>query len=208
MIINNFNLYELLLMSIYAFPIKPNDLQQTLVYYKSALTEDECNQILQVMESKESIPGEIVSSPDTNELKKDVRNVAIKFVEYEDLPFIYDKLSMYVADCNQSHFNVDLIGFMEQMQLLHYGEDIGGGHYNWHVDNGPGLSTRKLTVIVQLSKPENYTGCELEVSAIDYIPKEQGSIIVFPSYTPHRVTKLLTGERNALVVWVNGPPYR
>ena len=77
------------------------------------------------------------------------------------------------------------------MQYLHYGDDINGGHYNWHIDCGPGISTRKLTVIVQLSHPEEYTGCEVQFMT-GSVSKKKGSVTIFPSWMYHRVTKLLS----------------
>jgi PKHD-type hydroxylase len=37
---------------------------------------------------------------------------------------------------------------------------------------------------------------------------EEGSIIVFPSYTPHRVTPVTKGIRYSVVTWFVGPPFR
>jgi PKHD-type hydroxylase len=195
-------------MSIYAFPIPENNFSHNIVFYKEAFTKEQCEAIIQRMSGQEAQPGQVVRKADDALHAPDIRNVAIKFLQYEDFPEVYDKICQYVIDANDTHFKADIIGFMEDMQVLHYGEDIGGGHYNWHIDCGPGLSTRKLSVILQLSDPNDYTGCELEVSAVPNIPKEQGTLIIFPSYTPHRVTKLITGNRNSLVVWVNGPPYK
>lgn len=194
--------------SIYAFPIEENDTATQVTYYKEAFTKTECDLIIDSVKHKSANAGQIVTAPSKSKKETDIRNVHVKYVEYEDCAFLYDKLCQLVLDANETRYKADITGFMESMQLLHYGEDIGGGHYNWHTDNGTGLSTRKLTAIIQLSDPADYTGCELEITHVIDIPKTQGSVIIFPSYLPHRVTKLLSGNRNSLVVWVNGPPYR
>ena len=37
--------------------------------------------------------------------------------------------------------------------------------------------------------------------------KEQGCLIVFPSYVLHEVTPIIKGERNSLVVWTTGKSF-
>lgn len=197
-------------MSIYAFSIPHNSDQFGWRVYEGALSPEECDQVIEDMKEVESWTGGVVRGDDAeeSEVNDQIRNVSIKTVGYEHCSWIYDKLNQLVWDANQ-YYRYDLVGFMEQMQLLHYGEDINGGHYNLHQDHGPGaLSTRKLTVIVQLTDPELYEGCETEVMCSGFVPKGKGDVVVFPSYTPHHVTPLTKGERNALVVWVNGPPFR
>ena len=38
--------------------------------------------------------------------------------------------------------------------------------------------------------------------------KEQGSLVVFPSYIHHRVKPITKGKRYSLVVWFCGEPFR
>jgi PKHD-type hydroxylase len=198
-------------MSIYAFGLKENNYQSGWRWYESFLTPEECDQLIAEHSHIEPHQGSIVTGPDQevdSEIAPDVRNVSIKTVSLDTCPWIYAKLNDLVWDANL-YYNYDLTGFMEQMQLLHYGEDIDGGHYHLHQDHGAGaLSTRKLTVIVQLTDPSEYEGCELEVVCCGIGPKNKGDVVVFPSYTPHSVSPLTKGNRNSLVVWVNGPPYR
>ena len=42
----------------------------------------------------------------------------------------------------------------------------------------------------------------------EYMPREQGQIIVFPSYTLHEVTPITKGTRYSLVSWVSGPSFK
>lgn len=198
-------------MSVYTFSIENNSDQFGWRWYQGFLSPEECDQLIADHKDVESRQGGIVTGENEetdSKVEKSVRNVGIKTVSYESCPWIYDKLNQLVWDANQ-FFRYDLTGFMEQMQLLHYGEDINGGHYDLHQDHGPGpLSTRKLSVIVQLTDPSEYEGCELDVVCSGIGPKGKGDVVVFPSYTPHSVSALTKGNRNALVVWVNGPPYR
>ena len=103
--------------------------------------------------------------------------------------------------------NFDLSGFGDEIQYTEYfGEN--NGHYSWHGDIGPNVPHRKLSIVVQLSDPEDYEGGELELSAGSYLvdgPKTKGTVIVFPSFVLHRVLPLTSGERRSLVSWVSGP---
>ena len=38
--------------------------------------------------------------------------------------------------------------------------------------------------------------------------REQGSIIIFPSFVYHRVTPVTHGRRHSLVGWIAGPTFR
>ena len=37
--------------------------------------------------------------------------------------------------------------------------------------------------------------------------RNQGSIIIFPSFMMHQVTPITKGIRNSLVLWAYGPPF-
>jgi predicted 2-oxoglutarate/Fe(II)-dependent dioxygenase YbiX len=85
----------------------------------------------------------------------------------------------------------------------------GWGHFHWHNDYSHGLpmAPRKLTIIIQLSDPEDYEGGKLELFGpeIETMPNAMGSMIVFPSFLYHRVTPVTKGLRRALVAWISGP---
>ena len=38
--------------------------------------------------------------------------------------------------------------------------------------------------------------------------KQQGTLILFPSYVLHQVTPVTKGERNSLVAWVTGDKFK
>ena len=60
-----------------------------------------------------------------------------------------------------------------------------------------GTSRRKLSVSVQLSRPEEYEGGDLQFMVVGgYEPVTAiGSAITFPSYLLHRVTPVTKGTR-------------
>ncbi len=125
------------------------------------------------------------------------------------LPF-FARLSQLVAAANET-YGFDLSGIGEPAQLTEYHAPSTG--YSWHVDMTATSTelTRKLSLTVQLSAPEDYDGGQLELRDGDEIvsgPRDAGTIVAFPSWVIHRVTPVTRGLRRSLVVWVGGPPFR
>lgn len=115
-----------------------------------------------------------------------------------------------VLAANDSHFqlHIDAEFGLEPPKVVRYTGDARG-HFALHTDLGPRTSTRKLSYSVQLSDPADYSGGTLDFPLADWrSPRGRGSLIVFPSFLPHRVTPVVEGDRYALVGWVHGPPFR
>lgn len=111
--------------------------------------------------------------------------------------WIYDKLWTAIEEVNQ-RYRFEVLGVRE-LQVARYGRD---DFYDWHLDIGKtDTSTRKLSLSVQLSDPNDYEGGELVLHGYENEKpvKEIGSVIVFPSYLSHRVNRVTTGERWSLV---------
>ena len=124
--------------------------------------------------------------------------------------WIYDRLQGVARALNDRVYQFDLSGFSENLQYTIYNASEGG-HYGWHVDQGPLRTRRKLSLSVQLTDPERYEGCDLEFQAgnrIETAPRDRGAVIAFPSYVLHRVTPCGKGARKAIVAWTTGPQFR
>ena len=129
----------------------------------------------------------------------------------KDFSIISRVAKNYFQCFNSQFWRYDLKNHFE-FQLVKY--DVGG-NYNWHCDYGiapkRGLS-RKLSMSIQLTPPEEYEGGELQV--VDYgnhtlmIPGDLGTVIVFDSKLPHKVWPVTWGQRISLVGWANGPRLR
>ena len=79
------------------------------------------------------------------------------------------------------------------------------------MDIGPWNYHRKLSVVLQLSNPEDYTGGDLVINPggeLLYPDKTQGTVIFFPSILQHEVTPLESGNRYSIVSWISGPPWK
>lgn len=93
------------------------------------------------------------------------------------------------------------------LQYTHYKQ---GDHFDWHVDEPVPDSgdIRKLSFSLQLSEEDSYTGGDLQFNfgrELQVAPKTRGTIVFFDSRLTHRVTKIKSGERRALVGWMGGP---
>jgi PKHD-type hydroxylase len=140
----------------------------------------------------------------------------------------------YIQRANRENFLYDIRNIDgESIQFTRYSE---GEFYSWH--NDAGLSTqykpisvgnrcdglaqdylnekieliRKLSIVVQLSNPEDYEGGNLQIMSEDgssYLaPRRRGTVIVFDSRAQHRVLKVTKGVRKSLVGWVCGPRWK
>lgn len=124
--------------------------------------------------------------------------------------WLFTRLAALAAAVNRERFDFALAGF-EGVQLLRY--PAGAGHYGWHIDRaGHGAAARrKLSFSIQLSAPDSYQGGRLQLNGDGHLhtaPRGQGGAVLFPSYVLHRVTKVTSGQRDALVGWLEGPDFR
>jgi PKHD-type hydroxylase len=142
-------------------------------------------------------------------IKKDIRNVDLYQIPMnDDTRWAFDKLARIVSIVNAEHFDYEIMGITHELQLLHYDSGEDPGHYEWHVDVGNMTSsTRKISVSVQLTAPDQYTGGDLMVNSNGEMlnaSRDRGALALFPSYCLHKVTPMQEGERWALVIWVHG----
>lgn len=147
-----------------------------------------------------------VSEPGFASVQDKKRQTLVHPIPYsKDSQYLYELIADRVGRCNMSVYDFDINGIYTDLQLLEYNE---GGHYDWHMDIGPGEAAhRKLSVIIQLSSPDDYEGGEVLFKASEVereLPKDQGQIAIFPSYILHKVNPITKGKRYALVSWVLG----
>jgi PKHD-type hydroxylase len=127
----------------------------------------------------------------------------------DETKWVFEKLSHVASSLNVSHFGFNLTGLGEALQLTTYNEG-NRGMYGWHQDFN-GEVSRKLSIVVQLSHPSDYEGGNLEIMAgnsAETIPKKRGYIAVFPAWALHQVTPVTKGNRQSLVAWVSGEPFK
>ncbi len=139
------------------------------------------------------------------------RNCDVSWLEMdqEQNRWIYQRALDVARQANEQLFKLEILGFTERFQIITYRP---GDHIDWHIDIGPrGQSLRKISMVIQLSDPATYEGGDFEFFAFykaERMPRERGSVLVFPSYLLHRVSPVTAGERKSVVCWVGGPHYR
>ncbi len=195
--------------------------QQTSLYYwlsTTGLTTEQCQQFIDIGKD-EWKNAETVGSCHLNLTKKAIRESNIFWINDEK---IYEILWSYMEDANKhAGFNYD-IEAVEEIQLTQY---CKGGFYSWHMD-GPGSHrtsydrpdnkfvhgrTRKLSMTILLNS--DFEGGQFQIynnkaEDLEQPKMSTGSIIVFPSFSFHRVTPVTKGTRYSLVAWFIGPPFR
>lgn len=123
--------------------------------------------------------------------------------------WVYERLSNIVSSLNADYFNFDLEG-IESLQLTNYDEK-DKGTYGWHQDFGETAPGRKLSLSLQLSDPNAYDGGDLQLkygANPETMVKKRGHIVVFPAWALHQVTPVTRGNRQSLVAWVHGEPFK
>lgn len=173
-------------------------------------TSAECQRIIDLTKQVYPISASIGGSSDNSRITREIRSANIFVLENdEENKWIYEKISGIVSIINTMHFDYEIAGITHGIQLIEYSADSPiKGHYNWHVDSGRGEPAhRKISLTAQLSDPSSYEGCELLINnhAEDVVgTKERGSVHLFPSYMPHKVSPITKGVRYALVIWIHG----
>ena len=201
-------------------------------YYSSAVPKRTCEYIMKygrsLHQSKALIGGPTDPkkiSPKERKMMDRKRNSNVTWLEDQ---WLYEVITPYIKNANQSatwNFQWD---WMESCQFTRYKPKQ---YYGWHqdcLDRPYGSDTnenwrgkiRKLSLILNLTDPKEYTGGDLEFdfrngtelnkksTKICKEIKPQGSIVVFPSFLWHRVKPVKTGTRYSLVVWSLGWPFK
>lgn len=194
------------------FPPKTVDLQN-YYYFKEGFSNEELNKIYNDVAF---IPFQIAGTGESNDNEDtSIRSSQIKWVHAtQEWSWLYDKLIAMINEANDTLWNFNLHAALDAVQYTEYHADKNG-HYDWHQDIGPGvLSTRKISVTVQLSDPSEYEGGDLEYfkggnpnDAIK-VERSKGLVFIFPSFMMHRVTPVTKGIRRSFVLWVGGEHYK
>jgi len=125
--------------------------------------------------------------------------------------WVYARLEDLVLRLNSEFYGFELYGLVESFQYAVY-DGTEGGHYDWHVDmGGKDVEPRKISLSLQLTDAEAYSGCDLELEAGNgtyQAERARGTLIAFPSYVLHRVSPIQSGIRKSLVIWASGPAFR
>lgn len=176
--------------------------------WRNGFTDTELTQIIEIGESGIASPATI----GVGKLDNNYRSTEVSWIHYDqNTDWLYNRLRYIVQNLNSDYYGFDVHGLCESLQFSVYTSDKQG-HYDWHTDaSGNTQTPRKLSVVIQLSDPEEYQGGNLEILSSrepTVITKQKGLAVVFPSYVLHRVTPVTSGVRKTLVAWITGPKFR
>jgi len=198
-------------------------------YFESVLPEIFCDHIVE----RGNQETEIIGSTGGFDVKKDYskenleklkkkRNSNIVWLNDK---WIYDEIHPLVHSANyQSGWKFQW-DWTESCQFTKYKLNQ---HYGWHVDTwekpyenqGKNIDgkIRKLSTVCVLSDSSEYEGGEFEFQFRNHEDStkvwqvkevmKKGSVIVFPSFTWHRVKPVTKGTRYSLVTWHLGQPFK
>ena len=181
----------------------------TYAFWEKVFTKEECERIISIGSSltleEATIKNQKISLTDYS-----VRESNIAWLSpNEETTWIYQRIADVSKTLNDQFFQFDLFGIVESIQFTKYKEPEG--KYTKHIDTLLQGRIRKLSVSVQLSDPTLYSGGDLNLyldSAPTTMKKDQGCLIIFPSYVLHEVTSVTQGERHSLVSWITGSPFK
>ena len=173
---------------------------------------DECARIVALGEALDLKPGAIEERDGGRMVAVSGRNCELEWVKRAKTPdweWVFSRVDAAIAELNASTWEFE-IGGTDAIQYTSYGF---GNFYGAHFDNGSKATlNRKLSVSIQLSSPSDYWGGALRLWSMNEsvnASKEQGAMIVFPSYLMHVAKPVFRGTRKVLVSFVKGEqPFR
>ena len=172
-------------------------------YCEKVFSKEECEKIIKIAKKKGLEKG-------TTKSNNDVRSSKISWLYPNDnLEFAYRKITDVVLNLNKQFFQFDIFGLNEGLQFTNY--KAPSDKYGRHIDRSYDFLVRKLSISIQLTDPNEYEGGELILYEDDRgteMKKEQGTLILFPSFILHEVKPVTKGERNSLVAWVTGNQFK
>lgn len=186
------------------------DTTHNWAYWDDAFTPTDCQRIKNIaalkMKEKAHVSGDSLTP---SRLDTSVRNNSITWLDEKDnIDFVYQRLTDVVNSLNDRFFKFHLYGFCESLQFTEY--NAPGEFYKTHIDKTFNATIRKLSLVVQLTDPAEYEGCDLilRTGGAEKMTRKQGSVVVFPSYVLHEVTPITQGTRHSLVAWLGGDPFK
>ena len=124
-----------------------------------------------------------------------------------------DQISFGVSQVNSDGWRFELTGIpADDMPWLVRQKKADGKETDWEVDVGGAFtSSRKLCFILQLSDPTSYEGGDIDLHNTPTDTegfRRQGTLVVFPGYWLHKISKVTKGTRHSVVGWVHGHSFR
>lgn len=175
-------------------------------YFKDVFSIEEAAVIIKTFDTPEMTRGTIF----TGDVISNDRVSSVNWIPYNrTTEWIYDRILKHARVANGAMFKFDISNLYDRIQFTKY-TGAEHGKYKRHMDIGENNihGCRKLSISVQLSDPCQYEGGDLVIRNYDPVPKEMGTMCVFPSFLEHEVKPVTFGTRYSLVLWLYGPQFR
>jgi len=112
------------------------------------------------------------------------------------------------STANRMSFGFDIQAVSDMNYLVHKKGKDWSTDLEWYSEY---YYDKKLSLIVQMSKPDEYEGGDFELENVKLnFPelRERGTMIVFPSFMKYRITEVTKGVRKTYRSWMEGPRWR
>lgn len=170
--------------------------------FNSFLSPGHCDDIVEWSEEYDLANGSILTSKNLD-VVKNFRDSEVGWLPVEKFSWLYDKIYESVVKTN--FWEYDIQGFYDKIQFSRYDGTKSPSFYKTHRDTGPGFYHRKISFVILLNDPEDFSGGEFDLATAGEIPLNKGSALMFPSFIEHSVHPVTKGKRYSLVSWISGP---
>ena len=103
-------------------------------YFENAFSEDEIEKIKSIGNSLSKEKASVGTDGNISEYR--ISDIAW-IDDNPNTEWLYSKIADYAKTANKEMWNFDIWGYHDSLQYTTYYGD--GGHYDWHLDLGPGL---------------------------------------------------------------------
>lgn len=193
-----------------------------VLHLAGALTGDQCDQLIldihQYGKKREASIASYTGGPDDDPINHKERK-GIVYQGYSNKNRTLDEclphpnlLAAYRQYRDTFRSTPSIIPGAYEVQMAEYSTE--GDHFKRHADQTMNTKTfvsehliRKMSMSIVLSDSSEYEGAALrffESNISTRFEQNKGDIFLFPSWLEHQVDPLISGKRNALVLWMLG----
>jgi len=208
---------------LYLYPKERAGVTYPYVFWDGLFNDDEIKKVIEYCETLEKSKGVVVGKNGEMEENSLNRKSTVAWGNpNEENQWIFDRLLWVIDRLNDQFYGFDLNGFEAFQYTTYDGDEEDPGKYDYHMDTIMGLDkpinmleTRKLSLSLILSDPEEYEGGEFfiqmgspEKDKLLKMEQKKGRVLAFPSFMIHGVEPVTKGTRKSIVVWVEGPKFK
>ena len=171
--------------------------------WEQAIPEDMCDRFIEIGKMQTEEKASTFNNSDDSVRKTQVRWIYNQNEGNEIHRELWKYLDLASARMQVKVDHLPPIQFTEYADVGHHYDD----HHDidWNRQDG---RHRKISIVVNLSDPEEYEGGQFEFLTTDQPDRtalaKKGSVLCFLSYQEHKVTPIEAGARTSLVGWAEG----